>query len=845
MLAGAGGLAPGGPQALKDGELPENDGTIVALDQGDPKKLTTQQYGPRNEKLQEMEPELVACLWSLIHSYYMEGIVARRNEIRRIKQARLFWQGLQYLTGYDYGSMDWNVVGASSKTGLSVDEDENASGRYQFVTNLYQAFGLAFIALMSQEAPGVTWLPQSAQSDEDVTTAKAATNIAELVQENNDPEELLKAISYFLWCDGVVVGHVREVIDGQEFGFHDSPIMELAEQKLGPDYFQCPSCGEQTPGAGTQYENCAQCGTGMGPGDFQQAPTAKVPTVTQIKKVPNGQEVISIYGGLESNRPIYENDPVKDGAYLGLQFEVHEAKLRAMYPHVADKILAGSPADAEDIYARATRLSVKQGLPVTHPGDALHSLTTTSLYWIEPWAFSSELVKKDMRPKLIELFPNGCMVVFAGMQYCESRNESKRDHIRILQPLPGDGQNRPAVGSSLVSVQERYNILSNIAQETAEYGIPPIYADPQVLDFDALADQVAEPAAMYPARPRAGQPLANGFFQPAPTQVSPDVVKSMDDLFGAIAQFLTGMLPSMFGGEMNGNDTAQGYSMARDQALGRLGLYWRGVKWFWADIMQLGVECFRANRSGDVERVVLGEDGGYESKIISQADLKGKVHARPESDEAFPKLKSQQRAALMAMMGVDHPVVGQTLSDPANIGTIKNILGLTDLEIPGEDSRNKQRRENQQLLQSPPTQMPGMVDPATGIEGPPQIHSTVPVGKFDRHDIELGEGVRYVNSPEGQEAKQTNPAGYANVEAHLGEHQAAIAAQQQGNQPKPPSESINFKDLPPEGQVQMAAQSQIKLDMGALVQKQAQDKADKANELKMKLGSKANGGKKA
>jgi hypothetical protein len=69
------------------------------------------------------------------------------------------------------------------------------------------------------------------------------------------------------------------------------------------------------------------------------------------------------------------------------------------------------------------------------------------------------------------------------------------DHWRVLHALPGDGQNRPSVGDSLVQVQERYNVLSNMQAETYEYGIPPIYADPQVLDFDALSNQVAEPAA--------------------------------------------------------------------------------------------------------------------------------------------------------------------------------------------------------------------------------------------------------------------------------------------------------------------------------------------------------------
>ena len=73
-----------------------------------------------------------------------------------------------------------------------------------------------------------------------------------------------------------------------------------------------------------------------------------------------------------------------------------------------------------------------------------------------------------------------------------------------MHALPGDGQNRPSVGDSLVEVQERYNTLSNIQAETYEYGIPPIYADPQVLDFDALPIKLRSlPRTIRRARVRA------------------------------------------------------------------------------------------------------------------------------------------------------------------------------------------------------------------------------------------------------------------------------------------------------------------------------------------------------
>jgi hypothetical protein len=88
--------------------------------------------------------------------------------------------------------------------------------------------------------------------------------------------------------------------------------------------------------------------------------------------------------------------------------------------------------------------------------------------------------------------------------------------------------------------------------------------------------------------------------------------------------------------------------------------------------------------------------------VIRIADLKGNISVHPEADETFPRLKSQQRGVLQQMFSINDPMIQRALTEPANLGYIKNVLGLTELVIPGEESRNKQLREIQQLLASPP-----------------------------------------------------------------------------------------------------------------------------------------------
>jgi hypothetical protein len=563
-----------------------------------------------------------------------------------------------------------------------------------------------------------------------------------------------------------------------------------------------------------------------------------VPRIVGTRRVPNGQEVISIAGGLELNTPVWANE-MHEYPYLQWQAEVHRAKLKAAYPHAADKIETSPSQGAEDVYARVSRLSVEQGLPSIHPGDALMNLITFDRTWLRPWAFYS-VEDAEVRAELLALFPDGCYIAFAGDAYCESRSESMDDHWRVLHALPGDGQNRPSVGDSLVQVQERYNVLSNMQAETYEYGIPPIYADPQVLDFDALANQVAEPAAHFPARARPGQPLAAGFFQPAPAQVPPDMLRHQQDLIGPVAQFLTGLFPAIFGGNMEDVKTASGYALARDQAMGRLGLVWRRTKQFYADVILLAVDCFRKNRPEDAEIPLLGPDGVFDSHTVRIVDLKGNICVHPEADETFPRLKSQQRGVLQQLFSINDPAIQRALTEPANLGYIKNVLGLTELVIPGEDSRNKQLREIQRLLASPPiiVQVPSspvgaqlhpeptrgnaapllgtMSDAAgatpgspsgdkanartgasgetqpTGLSQPvaaeettgPQVadenpHTlvlpSVPVDQlFDDHTVELEECKRWANSDAGQAARMTNPAGFANVRAHAEAHLRAM-----------------------------------------------------------------------
>jgi hypothetical protein len=550
--------------------------------------------------------------------------------------------------------------------------------------------------------------------------------------------------------------------------------------------------------------------------DFVAAETITVPSAETRLRVPNGQEVITIVGGLELKTPPWANE-MHEYPYLQWNMEVHQARLRAAYPHAADKI--GAPvASGMQEYERLARLAQSQGGALTEGGDYNPNLITFQRTWLRPWAFFAH-DDKALRDELLQLFPDGAYVALAGDVYCESRSENMDDHWRVLHALPGDGSSgRPALGDVLISVQERFNTLSNLQMETYEYGIPPIYADSEVLDFDSLQNQSSEPGVHYPARAKPGQSLAAGFFQPAPAEVPPDLSQHAANLMGPIAQFLTGAFPALFGGSMANTDTAAGYAMARDQAMGRIGLVWRRMKFFHADLMLLAVDCFRRNRPNDVEVTLLGAGAAFESKWIRLADLKGNLFSYPETDEQYPTLWAQQRAVLLQLISNPDPQIQAVLSHPENMALIKRMIGLEELVVPDEESRTKQYREIAQLVAESPvvvrndysasagaqqsvTRAAASMAPAnfgdaeenqnrrqdagattSGVPGDPALELTLPSimpDEFaDNHAVELEICMRWFSADAGQVAKIESPSGYANVRAHAMFHREFLLKQQ-------------------------------------------------------------------
>jgi hypothetical protein len=751
-------------------------------------------YGPNNEQL---PAGLQQALKGLVDELARENIYARRQEIRKVRQARLFWKGKQYIWWSERDQAFHTPFDTSWSQSDAPGED---MPRYQYVTNIYQPFGLSLMAALSQSVPQTRLFPESPTDERDLTTAKAGSKVIEYLERANDARGLLQDVAFYLYTDGKVGGYVRYVVDGQRFGFREMEVFEEAQAAVAPAKAMCPECGwekeiadstgKRAEGAdearndeageadGARSRNsgmpleCAQCGAELTDADVRAAETVRVPRHVGTERVPNGQEVISIVGALELKTPLWAREQ-HEFPYLIWGVEAHISKLKAAYPHVAEQILPGGlGGDTE--YERIARLTVAQGSTmIEQTGDVLANLVTFQRTWLRPWAFYA-IDDGATRQQLLELFPDGCYAAFAGETYCESRNENLDDHWRVLHAMPGDGQDRPALGESLIPVQERLNDLANIAIETYQYGIPATFVDAEIIDLEALEEQTSAPGAMYPVHPRPGQPVGAAFYATPQAVLSPDMLRHMADLFGPVAQFVTGAFPALFGGEMENQKTASGYAMARDQAMGRMGLPWGRIRKFYSDVILLALECFRRNRTEDLELPVVSSSGDWSAETVQLADLAGRVRVYPETDENFPVSWTQQRQAflqLLQLLGKD-PTFQRAMADPENMAVLKHLVGLDDLALPGDEARVKQYREIEQLLLEPPQIS---ADPVTGIL---RMEPSIRPDTFaDDHVSELATCKRWMSSDAGQRARVDNAQGFLNVRAHAIAHFEAIRAQ--------------------------------------------------------------------
>lgn len=727
-----------------------------------------------------------ALLREVAELYWKEDQATRERQVRVWKRLKLLWEGFTR-TWYSEVAHDWRIFDPS------VADDNGYEDYYDKPVNVFRAYLESIIAALSVTIPAIKCFPDDADNTLDNLTAKAGDKIAKLIYRHNDVN-LLWLQALFIYCtEGMVACHTYSK-SSEDYGIVKEPkyenINEVHEYKI------CANCKAQladtvlSDQAEAEFdpddsdvpvqsfvqqdeELCPQCLMMGTPITTQQ--NLIVSRLVGYNETVKSRQCIEIYGGLYVKVANYARKQC-DTPYLFWSFETHYAMARQKYPNIREAIQPGEN-NSTDPYERWARISPQ------YQGETPVNLVTERHCWLRPAAFECLQDTKDVE-YLKKKFPNGAKVIFVDDTIAEYENQSLDDHWTLTHNPLSDYLYFNPLGMLLTSVQEITNDIISLTLQTIEHGIPQTFADPAVLNFNQYQQQETSPGAIYPATPKGGKTMGDAFYEVRTATLSAEVLPFANQV-QSLGQVVSGALPSLFGGDLQGSKTASQYSMSRAQALQRLQNTWKMFTTWWKIVFSKTIPSYIKDMQDDERYVERDSSGNFINIVIHRAELEGKLgQIELESNENLPITFAQQKDMVMQMLQAQNPLLQQLMMDPQNLPILYEALGIPDLNIPGQDSRNKQYDEIKDLLATEPTEVPPdmmQVEEAMAMGMPmpqPIEEPSVPVEEFDNHQVELEICIHWLNSEAGIQAKYENQVGYQNVVLHARAHKMAMMQQQ-------------------------------------------------------------------
>lgn len=778
------------------------------------------------------------AIHALVTRHKKRDYPARLIEVIQAWETALFYRGFQFLIPQRGGG--WIIPGESTGYGPTMQMDLAL-----LPTNIYSARGQMIIAALTRTVPTVRFMPQDAMNDAAITASESADKFMKVIARNIDLILVQTDASRILWNDGRFGYWSRFVKDGQRFGWEeddqpddivpeDEPAdagVSNVEQAAGVETPESEETAMESGEAGSTEEGVERSQLEENPEqgeieqsdleggeqeeEFEEEMSQDEANVPISQRTPRGQEVRSAHGKLEMKlSPMMAND-IEDVDALDFEYEVDVSRAKGMFPWIADDIKGGSFGLDEGEIARLARQNVKLGMQSTYvTSSSMADDVTISRTWLRPCTLME--APEEHRDDLIDMFPNGCLVVYAGSTFAYARNESMDDSWAIGQAYSGDGQNRNAMGTSTMPIQKRLNNWLDLMNDFFVRAVPKKWMDNKVFNVDAIRGQTNVPGDIGGFKRVPGTPVTELILVEPQVLPPPTLADFIKEYSGPLAELLSGAYPALAGGDVGTADSGVAIATQRDSALGRLAPTWHSIKNAEAtsckQLVRWGAKC----RDKSINEKI----PGGEVITLEINDLKGNILCYAESDENFPETFTQKQNKFMQVFdsASKNPQLGEVLFNGANLDTMKRMTGVKDIYIPEAVAHNKQLGEidvmsRGKMLPNPIKQqavealqkfaMLG-VDPVQLQQAqaqiaalPDEVCSITVDGEIDDNKTEMDTCWQWLNQEEGRKAKKNNPKGYANVRQHYLDHQKALQdkAAQAGGQGKPPSVSISYKDV--------------------------------------------------
>lgn len=677
------------------------------------------------------------ALLTIVQHYREEDKEDRELLLPKWRRNELYWRGVQDLFWSDI-IQDWRTI---SEEAIDADVDEE---EYNSIVNIYKAYGEIIIAALLAGYPKTHYFPGNANKIEDIITSREFNKLGGLIAKWNNTEFLLYHALYILYTQDFVASYTYYTED-KEFGTRRVPIM--GKTHTVENISVCINCEQETP-----EDQCPECG----------AETVVIPQDREVEapideeEQPKGRQIMEVYGPLNVAVPHYVKH-IRQAPYIRLETEEHVSHLKEIYPGLE---ISSGPDNKMEAEYRA---------PI--PGSATkRGLKTTERWWFQPWAFNTH-TDEAVIEELKALYPEGAyVVVIDNDKIAETMDEDMKKCWTISRAPLSSHIHSPALGDSLIPIQDMRNDLVYISLDTAKRGIGETFADMGVIDWDVYDQHRAKVGVMFPAKRRKDENLSNSFFQMKNATLSEEVGKFFGQL-DSDAALMTRAYPPIYGGGVEGSHTLGEYDIRRSQSLQSLSIPWKILNWWYAESMENAVRIYKEYMVED-ESYVTRQGGRYQNVQVSRENLDmGQLgQVMPEVSEKFPTSWAERKATLMELIQLNNEAINTALFSPENIPTTTQIIGIDGIKVPGEADREKQLAEIAQLLLEEP-----IGDDMTG-----EMQSSIPVEpEIDDHTIQKEICRSWALSEEGQEAKISNPAGYMNVILHMQMHSMIEAQMQQ------------------------------------------------------------------
>ena len=714
-----------------------------------PRQSTT--AGKSKRKLPE---NVEAVLKDIFRDCELEDDHTRTLQIKAWKKYEEYWHGIQFLFWSEV-LQDWATPQQGIQVGIVGEETREAVGPfYDYVINVFKAHGESMISAMSQSIPNIEFFPDDADDPADLSAANAKSKLAVIFQKHVSAKLRIIEALFKLYNQGIAASYRYRDAD-EKYGTHK--IRNYSQQTVDVTHSTCPQCGRQLDEIADQLPSseiptCPDC-------QMQGVPTTtseEQTVLSGITEVPKEHECFEIYGPLNVKVPYYARNQ-KDCGYLIWYIEKHFAEVRDLFPDFYEDIKPDAGKNRERWARTPSSYST-----AWRGGSEDRNLCTIKRVWFRPWMtnFLSKDTNKNEISYLKEHFKQGTYFTIVGEKIVDYDDESMDKCWRICQSGPSTYIHSDPLGAGLAPIQEMKNQLANMTIQTIEYGIPALFADRRILNFDEFGNQESSPGMITPVRkPAEFNSIGDGFYEQKIATPSKEI-----EVFAARldedAQFVTGDYPSIYGGPSEGKSRTLGeYVQSSKRALARLALCYEYVRNWWAEAVGISVDAMVEDilKYGEPERAVVKEKGEFDNIIVNPEDLAGHTGGlSPEASENFPLSSDQKMGLILQLIQLQNPMVEAVVAHPENTHIVTEALGMPDLYIPGEAQRFKALSTIRELLKSPPVELGAEVLPVT--EPDPDVDDPMTQIAIFKY---------YLSSERGMQTRKKNPAGYAHVKAYL------------------------------------------------------------------------------